>query len=68
MINIILQSLLPTYFAVFDIFNYFYYEWRSSNHSEHNMVPYFQLIGCFEIFPFIPNAYWGNSCKKLEMV
>ncbi len=60
MINNILQSLLLTYyFAVFNVVNYINFECRNNNPSEHNMIPYFQLISCLELFPSILNVYFG---------
>jgi hypothetical protein len=58
--NILQSSLLTYYFSVFDVVNYFNLECRSSNQSEHNMIPYFQIISCLEFFPSIFNVYSGR--------
>ncbi len=70
MINTILQSstLLLTCFVIFDVVNTLNLECRSNNQNEHNMVPYFQLISCLELFPSIPNTYyrWPNLFVKFS--
>ncbi len=60
MINTILKNstLLFTCFVIFDVVNTLNLECRSNNQNAHNMVPYFQLISCFELFPSIPNTYY----------
>jgi hypothetical protein len=60
MINTILQSLLSTYFAIFDIFNYFNLEWRSNNHNEHTWSPTFNSLVVLKSFHPFPMFILGD--------